>query len=91
MSIEDETDDSKKKEKQFKQLDAFNFSIVRYGLKGFKNFGDIEFKTEKVKAFDRDIEIVPDEILAKIPLRIIHELSTTIWFGNKVSEELRKN
>ena len=77
--------------KRSEQLQEFNFSIVKYGLRGFENFGDVKFKTEKIKAFDRDVEIVPDEIIAKIPLKIIHELAAAIWLGNKVSEELRKN
>ncbi len=77
--------------KKGEQLEEFNFSVVRHGLRGFKNFGDVEFKTEKVKAFNQEFEIVSDEVLKKIPLRIIHELATAIWLGNKVSEELEKN
>ena len=68
-----------------------DFLIVRNGLKGFENFGNIVYKTEKTKMFDKDIEVVSDEILKKIPLSIVHELADAIWGENQVSEELRKN
>lgn len=72
-----------------------NFSIVKYGLKGFKNFksGDkeIEFKTIKEKVFDKEIEAVSDEVLRVIPLFAITELANVIWGENQVSAELSKN
>src|SRR4030042_1635278 len=72
-----------------------NFSIVKYGLKGFKNFklGDkeIEFKTEKIKVFGADIEAVTEDVLKIIPLFAITELANAIWGENQVSEELAKN
>ena len=72
-----------------------NFSIVRYGLKGFKNFKidgkEIEFKITKEKIFDRELDIVDDEILKMIPLFAINELASEIWGENQVSEELEKN
>lgn len=72
-----------------------NFSIVKYGLKGFKNFklGDkeIEFKTVKEKVFNKEIEAVSDEILKIIPLFAITELANIIWGENQVSAELIKN
>lgn len=68
-----------------------DFLVVKHGLKGFKNFGNIEFKTEKSTMFNKELNIVPDEILGKIPLDVIHELAQVIWKGNNVSEDLRKN
>jgi len=72
-----------------------NFSIVKYGLKGFKNFKlddkEIEFKTEKIKVFGTEIEAVSDEVLKVIPLFVINELSNVIWGENQVSAELIKN
>ena len=68
-----------------------DFTMVKYGLKGFKNFGDIEFKTEKIKLVDEEIDVVTDDILKRIPLPIIHELADVIWRGNKVGKKLRKN
>ena len=76
-------------------LSENNFVIVRYGLKGFRNFSlngkDVTFKTIKKKVFDRDIEIVSDETLSRIPLFAINELANEIWGENQVSEDLEKN
>ena len=72
-----------------------NFTVVRYGLKGFKNFllngKEVEFKVKKEKVFDREIEVVSDETLKMIPLFAINELASEIWGENQVSEELAKN
>lgn len=72
-----------------------NFTIVKYGLKGFRNFKlngeEVEFKTVKEKVFDIDMEVVAEETLKKIPLFAINELSSVIWGENQVSEELEKN
>lgn len=68
-----------------------DFEIVRYGLKGFKNFGSLEFRTEKQKFFDRDIDVVAEDIIRSIPLDIIRELAEVIWNDNHVDRNLRKN
>lgn len=72
-----------------------NFLIVKYGLKGFKNFlldgKEVEFKTNKEKIFNQEIEAVSDETLKIIPLFAINELASVIWGENQVSEELEKN
>lgn len=72
-----------------------NFIIVKYGLKGFKNFlldgKETEFKTSKEKVFDREIEVVSEDTLRMIPLFAINELASVIWGENQVSEELEKN
>lgn len=71
--------------------DTIDFAVIKYGLKGFKNFGNVEFKTEKIKMLEQEYEVVSDEILKRIPILIIHELADIIWKGNIVSEELKKN
>ena len=68
-----------------------DFKIVKYGLKGWKNFGTLEFKTVKEKLFNRELDAVPDDLLKVIPLDIIHELAREIWEENHVSEKLEKN
>jgi hypothetical protein len=68
-----------------------DFEIVKFGLKGFRNFGDTEFKTDKIKFFDREVDIVSEETVRRIPLSIIQELAKVIWDENQVNEELRKN
>jgi hypothetical protein len=71
-----------------------DFLIVKYGLKGWKNFildgKEVEFKTEKHKIFNNEIDVVLDSLLTMIPLFAIHELAMAIWGGNAVSEELKK-
>ena len=75
-----------------KNTDVSNdFKVVKYGLKGWKNFGNAEFKTVKETLFDREIDVVSDDLLKVIPLDIIHELSREIWGENQVSEKLEKN
>lgn len=68
-----------------------DFAIIKHGLKGWKNFGDVEFKTEKVKLFDREVDVVSDDLIKKIPLFVIYQLSNAIWGENQVSEKLAKN
>jgi len=72
-----------------------SFVVVKYGLKGFKNFildgKEVEFKTKKEKVFNQEIIIVDDEILRMIPLFAINELASVIWGENQVSEKLEKN
>ena len=72
-----------------------NFLIVKYGLKGFKNFlldgKEVEFKLNKEKVFNQEIEAVSDEVLKMIPLFAINELASVLWGENQVSEELEKN
>lgn len=72
-------------------VNSSDFDIVRYGLKGFENFGQVEFKTETRKFFDRDVQVVSDETLKQIPLEIIRELAEVIWEGNHVDKELAGN
>ena len=74
------------------------FEAVRRGLKGWDNFLDpqtdkpIPFKTIK-----RDLpggirsEIVPNELLDLIPLKIIEELADQIMEGNTMEAEEVKN
>lgn len=68
-----------------------NFTIVKYGLKGVKNWKsngeDVKFET----AVENGLTIVADETLKKIPLYAIAELANVIWGENQVNEELRKN
>ena len=72
-----------------------NFKIVKYGLKGFRNFKidgvEVEFKTEKEKFMDIDRDVVPRDTLRSIPLFIINELASVIWGENQVNSETIKN
>lgn len=72
-----------------------NFTIVKYGLKGFKNFliegKPLEFKTKKEKVFNIEMDVVSMETLKSIPLFAINELASEIWGENQVDEDLEKN
>ena len=68
-----------------------DFVVVSYGLKGWKNFGSIEFKTEKKVLFGENFDVIPFETLKQIPLDIIRELAAIIWEDNSVNETLAKN
>ena len=68
-----------------------DFTIVKHGLKGFRNFGNAEFKTEKFKFFDHEKEVVSDETIKLIHPDIIRELADVILSSNQVDEGLRKN
>ncbi len=87
---EDETDANKKSVRTLAQsLVKQDFEVVRQGLKGFSNFGSIEYITEKIKFFSKEIDVVPQDILRQIP--IIRELADVIWGENTVSKKLAKN
>jgi len=64
---------------------------VRYGLKGFKNFGTLKFITETVKFMDKEREIVHEDIIRAIPINILTEIAMQIWGENLVDEEAEKN
>jgi len=72
-----------------------NFTLIKYGLKGFKNFKlmdiEVKFATKKEKVFNVEIEVVTDEVIKMIPLYAINELASEIWGENQVGEELEKN
>ena len=66
-----------------------DFEIVRQGLRGFNNFGTLKFKTQKQKFFNKEIDVLSEDVLLKIP--IIRELADAIWGENTVDEKLAKN
>lgn len=68
-----------------------DFKIVKHGLKGWKNFGTLKFRTEKETLFNVEVDVIPDDLLKAIPLTDINELAIEIWGENQVDEELEKN
>jgi len=73
----------------------FNLELVRFGLKGFKNFmfnkQDVEFKTEKISRYGKTYQVASDETLGKIPMRVLNLLADEILKIQEVTEEERKN
>lgn len=67
------------------------FKILQIAIKGWFNFGGIEFKTTKEKWFGRDIDIVPLDLLDRLPLKTITALSAKILEINGLTPEERKN
>ena len=94
-SVEREGDKTVYKRNKDKPVELNNFDIVRYGLKGFKNFPlngkEVAFKAKKEKVFNVEMDVVTDETLKVIPLYAINELASVIWGENQVGEDLEKN
>ena len=72
-----------------------DFLLVKYGLKGWKNFKidgqEAQFETTKEKMLDREIDVITDKTLSSIPLFAIHELAMEIWGSNNIDTGIRKN
>ena len=73
----------------------FNLELVRFGLKGFRNFKlngkDVEFKTEKRTIYNKTILAVSDELLEIIPLTALNAIGTKILEEQEITKEERKN
>ena len=93
ISEDSEVSEDKEGKKSIKALSQSmikqDFEIVRQGLKGFKNFGTLEYSTEKIKFFNEEIDVVTQNLLLVIP--IIRELADVIWGENTVDEKLAEN
>ena len=67
------------------------FKVAQLGIKGWTNLKDVEYKSVKDKMFGQDVEIVPIDILSKIPMPIISQLALKILGINKITTEEIKN
>ena len=67
------------------------FKILQVAIKGWENFGGVEYKTIKEKWFGRELDIVPLELLDRLPLKNITALSARILEINGLTVEERKN
>jgi hypothetical protein len=77
-------------------LSTRNREAVKFGLKGVANFLDkkkneIPFGTKKINFAGRQIEVVSDLFLNRIPADIVDELAEEILKENTLSEETAKN
>jgi hypothetical protein len=66
------------------------FKLVQVSLKGWENFNEI-YKTERVNIFGREVEGVALELLEKIPLPAINEISNKILEINNLTSGEIKN
>lgn len=73
-----------------------NLQLVRFGLKGFKNFLDakskpIQFKTETYNLLGRSYEVIASSLLDIIPMNVISRLAAEIKKENTLTEKEIKN
>ena len=76
--------------KENNQLDMAA-KMVQIGLKGWKNFGGIEFKTEKQTILGKEFDAIPESLLLRIPLNVIVELAEKLVSINKLNPDEIKN
>lgn len=67
------------------------YRILQVGLRGWVNFGGVEFKTEKDKVLGYEIEVVPMELLQKINIMAVSELAMELMKINSVTDDEKKN
>ena len=67
------------------------FQICQVGIKGWTNAKDLTFKTDKVKFGTYEIDMIPIELIARIPERFLAELAVKIQNMNNLTEEEEKN
>jgi hypothetical protein len=67
------------------------YQLLQVGLKGWENFGGIEYETVKEKLFGRELDIVPLSVVERIPLSVVTELSLKVMEINQLSDGERKN
>ena len=66
------------------------YKIVQVAVKGWNNF-NYPYSTVSGKIYGRNIENIPDDLLDKIPLNVVSELSIKIIQINQLSLEEKKN
>jgi len=78
------------------RVNQTNMETVRHGLTGFVNFADakggqIVFKSQKEIVNGRVYDVVSDEVMNKLGVRLIQELATKIKSLSEVSAAEEKN
>jgi hypothetical protein len=65
--------------------------LLQIGLKGWSNFGDIAYATEKKEMDGQTIDLVPIDLLNRIPINVIMALSEKLVEINHLTAAERKN
>jgi hypothetical protein len=78
------------------RINQTNIDAVRHGLAGFKNFMDrygnpVRFKTQKTIVNGREYQVVHDDIMNMLGVRLIAELAQKIKDISEVSANEEKN
>jgi len=64
---------------------------VKYGLKGFENYGNLEFKTVQERIAGKNYDVVADDVLEAIDVETIRELSDQVKQLSDLDGEAVKN
>jgi len=67
------------------------YKLLQLTIKGWENFGDIKYETKKESVFGQDMEIVPIELIQRIPMPIMTEISKEVIRISRLTEEEQKN
>lgn len=67
------------------------YEICRWGLAGWRDFGDLKFETVSSGKFGKPINVVSDRCLDAIPVVYLAKLATEIIAGNSPTEDEAKN
>ncbi len=67
------------------------FQLCQVGIKGWSNLKGLEFKTEKIKIGLYEIDMIPLDIISRIPERFLSELVSKIIKINILAEDEEKN
>jgi hypothetical protein len=76
---------------------AFSYDVVRFGLKGMRNFlhpqtgKEVKFDVKSISIRGRNYEGVSDQVMDLLPAALIAELASEIMTQNKLGEEEQKN
>jgi hypothetical protein len=78
------------------KVNATNLETVRHGLMGFVNFADskggqVVYKTEKAVVNGRKYDVVSEETMNALGIRLIQELSSEVKRISEVSRAEEKN
>ena len=79
------------------KINKRNIMAVKFGLKGLENFMDpqtkkpVKFDTSSISKGGKNYNIVSDDIIALLGLKLINELAERILLENQLSEKERKN
>ncbi len=78
------------------RMNQTNIECVRHGLAGFVNFAEakgnqVQFKTQKAVLNGRQYDVVSDEIMNMLGVRLVQELAGEIKKISEVSKAEEKN
>ena len=72
-----------------------SFKTLQIGIKGWENFSsngeEIKFTTKKESLFGRECDVLPLELLERIPMKALAELYNQILIINNLKDDERKN